>query len=523
MVNLALSSYSLEVGNIMKNLLSSEDLSDVTIVCDDRVRLKAHKFVLKAYSSFFNDIFGKDEGKESIIYLKGVPCEAMKSLLKFMYHGQTQFFQDKLEDFLRVGRELEVKEISRFNADNKEVQEEVTEIEQKEEINDESPVEELFDVSKFIDDVDTDFGEIVEQNPSTFEDYDNKPTQNEIRRKLNIFDCTKCDKKFSTITSLHDHFYTVHGTTTLKFKCGICGIVCSTREEIQNHTNKEHTEPLLQEPQQIEKFSEQERQMPKLNMEIPIVSVQNSTQRSYVPLKQSPSPLYCSPCQYQTFTRKDFIIHMQSKEHLSAGNMAKSAKYFCPDCGKEFTSEEQQQEHTRIVHATKTKTFSCIQCGFKTTQKTILKLHIKASHEATVCYPCDQCDFKATERSVIKDHIETNHEPVGFPCSFADCNFKAKKESVLQIHIQSNHEELKFSCDKKGCSYETFHKISYNHHLQTVHSAQKCLQCEFTAKTKSELKTHIYSNHIKYPCTECDFESTNRDELSSHMKNEHLF
>merc|ERR1711923_306847 len=100
---------------------------------------------------------------------------------------------------------------------------------------------------------------------------------------------------------------------------------------------------------------EMERVMPKLNMEIPIMSVQQSTQRNLVPLKQNQSPLYCSICQVQTFTKKDFANHMKSLDHLSTENkitnvatqakVSKSSKYVCQDCVLVFNSEDQYVSH----------------------------------------------------------------------------------------------------------------------------------------------------------------------------------
>ena len=43
-------SYASHFQDILGHLFDSGDLSDVTLVCDDQVKFKAHKFVLKACS-----------------------------------------------------------------------------------------------------------------------------------------------------------------------------------------------------------------------------------------------------------------------------------------------------------------------------------------------------------------------------------------------------------------------------------------------------------------------------------------
>merc|ERR1712243_182432 len=82
----------------MKNLLHSTDSSDVTLVCDDKTKFKAHKFVLRACSTFFQSILMAMPPKgDSVIYLRGVLSQEMKSILQFM----------------NVAKTLEVKEISK--------------------------------------------------------------------------------------------------------------------------------------------------------------------------------------------------------------------------------------------------------------------------------------------------------------------------------------------------------------------------------------------------------------------------
>ena len=50
---------------------------------------------------------------ESVIYLRGVLGQEMKSILQFMYYGQATFYQDRMNEFITVAKSLEVKEISK--------------------------------------------------------------------------------------------------------------------------------------------------------------------------------------------------------------------------------------------------------------------------------------------------------------------------------------------------------------------------------------------------------------------------
>ena len=49
-------SYASHFQQVLGTLLETGESSDVTLVCDDQVKFKAHKFVLKACSSVFESI-----------------------------------------------------------------------------------------------------------------------------------------------------------------------------------------------------------------------------------------------------------------------------------------------------------------------------------------------------------------------------------------------------------------------------------------------------------------------------------
>ena len=57
---------------ILGNLLGTGESSDVTLVCDDQVKFKSHKFVLKACSPVFESILQESYELQSVVYLRGI-------------------------------------------------------------------------------------------------------------------------------------------------------------------------------------------------------------------------------------------------------------------------------------------------------------------------------------------------------------------------------------------------------------------------------------------------------------------
>ena len=83
-------------------------LTDVTLVSDDRIRIEAHKIVLCAGSSMFQDFFVNNTHGHPLLYLRGIKHQELKSVLEFLYNGTTRIPQMEVDKFLEVAKELEV-------------------------------------------------------------------------------------------------------------------------------------------------------------------------------------------------------------------------------------------------------------------------------------------------------------------------------------------------------------------------------------------------------------------------------
>ena len=67
--NVVSKSFSEEVGTMMKTLMETSRFSDVTIVCDDHVKIRAHKLVLSSSSSLFNEFLKDDVAMSEIVVI----------------------------------------------------------------------------------------------------------------------------------------------------------------------------------------------------------------------------------------------------------------------------------------------------------------------------------------------------------------------------------------------------------------------------------------------------------------------
>ena len=105
--------YSDHLRDMLHEMMKSDELTDVTLICDDKKQFRAHKVVLSACSSVFESIIKDLPQNNSTIYLRGIQHQEMESILEFMYLGVATFYQERMNDFINVAKNLEVNEISK--------------------------------------------------------------------------------------------------------------------------------------------------------------------------------------------------------------------------------------------------------------------------------------------------------------------------------------------------------------------------------------------------------------------------
>ncbi|KAG8233980.1 hypothetical protein J437_LFUL014580, partial [Ladona fulva] len=96
-------------------LLEHQTLVDVTLMCNTHT-LKVHRAVLAACSPYFEtllqSIFQRQLGQHPLIVLKDMQFSVLKSLIEFMYCGETNVTEDDLGALLQAARFFQVKGLS---------------------------------------------------------------------------------------------------------------------------------------------------------------------------------------------------------------------------------------------------------------------------------------------------------------------------------------------------------------------------------------------------------------------------
>ena len=104
-------SFNEHLVGVFRDLGEEGHFTDVTLVSDDQVQTRAHKIVLSACSPVLKNLLVNNPHSHPLLYLRGIKQSELLAILKFMYIGETQINEDRINDFVSLAKDLEIEEI----------------------------------------------------------------------------------------------------------------------------------------------------------------------------------------------------------------------------------------------------------------------------------------------------------------------------------------------------------------------------------------------------------------------------
>ena len=105
--------YNDHLREMLHDIMISNELTDVTLVSENKKQFKVHKVILYACSPVLKSIINECSSTNPLIYLRGIQSYEIESILQFMYLGEATCLKDRVSEFLDVANLLEIKEISK--------------------------------------------------------------------------------------------------------------------------------------------------------------------------------------------------------------------------------------------------------------------------------------------------------------------------------------------------------------------------------------------------------------------------
>ena len=391
---------------MLHEMMKTNEFSDVTLVCDDKKQIKAHRNILSASSPVFKNILQIDtQSNHPVIYLRGIKYQDMESILQFIYLGKVTFYQERMNEFLFVANNLEIKELTK---NVEEVSEPVTSdrteglgLFAQPKVSGQSPkvnspvkncknpvnnvnIEEKME-TEAIDKVDLTLAEDFEE------------TQEEEGEVVK-FACNQCQYQTAEEEDMTDHIKTVHESIPAresKYPCNQCGKQFTFESNLRTHIQSTH---------EAVKYS-------------------------------------CTKCPYETTKQEKLTNHVQSV-HEDEG-----IKYCCTSCNAEFNSQIELTRHTQTMH--KEVKYSCNQCDQTFSLHNSLKAHIQNVHVAVKMIAANhpnQSKVKqsnqAQSASSTKQNsmVKTVKSIYKYSCKL--CNSAFTLQSSLNRHTKNIHKTI---------------------------------------------------------------------------------
>ena len=91
--------------NALKEMMTSSEFADVTLVTDDKQQIRAHRNILSACSPVFKSILQLDHvNTNTVIYLRGIQHSEMETIMQFIYMGEARFLEERMSELFMVSK-----------------------------------------------------------------------------------------------------------------------------------------------------------------------------------------------------------------------------------------------------------------------------------------------------------------------------------------------------------------------------------------------------------------------------------
>ena len=229
-----------------KDLREDTDFTNVTLACEDKKQIETHKVILAASSPFFKEILKQNKHSHPLIYMRGIKAKDLVSVLDFIYYGETNIYQEDLNDFLVIAEELQLKGLTRGTEGEGEIFEQAQiplETKQRKPVDNLMKLDTNFESSNVKDaNIVCKEARIITAERFVMsvrnEDLDEKT--NSMMEKINgKWSCKMCGNTASHKTNLRNHIEAKHieGVT---HPCNQCSSVARSRISLANHVSKHH-------------------------------------------------------------------------------------------------------------------------------------------------------------------------------------------------------------------------------------------------------------------------------------------
>ena len=443
--------------DFVKDSYFTKKFSDVTIVSDDQVNVRAHKDILCFFSDALKNILQPmHDDTHTVIFLKGIRHQEIEAILSFIYLEEFEIEDTKIPELLSAAKSLEISQLRS-----------VLEKTPDENHKNETKMTEISDKSA----------------PNSFHDEWNKANESVTK---NILPQNSESEVLSPIGGHKDLDKTKTVFIQEVHNCSDCFKVFSSRKSLHRHMRKQHEDSVYMKQVAVKSESVE------LDIKPPRVALDSSERAKRWRDRNPIQKVNCPEC-------GKTISNRTLRQHVKLAHSIKDKK--CTECDKCFGTQKSLELHMKHTHGD--KEFVCDQCDYRSATNGGLKHHIESKHEG-IKHPCtfENCDAIYLYKGTLDNHIRTDHE--GFRHECDKCEFKAKFSTNLNDHKRNIHEEAyNYKCTE--CDMKFKARSNLKQHIRGIHQKirYQCPVCEKLLTQFGDLKRHSRKIHqIEIPSNE---------------------
>ncbi|XP_052122604.1 longitudinals lacking protein, isoforms H/M/V isoform X1 [Frankliniella occidentalis] len=163
----------------------------------------------------------------------------------------------------------------------------------------------------------------------------------------------------------------------------------------------------------------------------------------------------------------------------------------CADCGKRFRAERTLSRHRRVHN--QFRPHKCVTCGSCFTNKSHLTQHIR-THTGEKPFPCAQCGSRFTAKSHLAAHERRHSGERPFQCPVPGCGARFVESSHLHAHVRRHGGERCYKCPAAACGARFIRRSDLARH-RLSHAAERPFQCGHPGCEKSFARATSLRKH----------------------------
>ena len=467
--------FDIAARDTLKSVHLDKNFANVTLACDDDQQIEAHKIILSSASQFFKKVLLNNLHPHPLIYLSGLKIEELRSIIEFIYLGETEVEANNLPRFLDVSRNLKVRGLQAEEG----LRTPVMDMSEPPTSYDCSTcdfkTEQENEIDNHIQQVHT--GNI-QCNPKI------EKVVEELKVKLEMG--TTANQSGLEHSKYKENFS--ENTPSKLYPCDECDYKATRTDHLRRHKIRLHTR--LSDTRAPDK----------------VFSGMNTPQHT--------TTYDCSKCDFKTEKEKYLDNHIQ-QVHIDK-------KQLDPKLEKDYEDLKVELE----IGIT----------NYLTTNRPMIEQgkdeEINLENPPRRTHPCDDCDYKAKRAEHLKRHKIRLHAHLTETMSNVDerddlkmsrnINQLGYKETDILPHISENQSSKEYPIITES----KMNEISKSDVADKRHRSGKfeCEHCEFTSSRGDNLKRHIETMHTIdrqfYSC-ECGMVFTRKDKLQTHKNKVH--